>query len=727
MKPSVFQIERMRWWASLIPCVLATTAMAGDTNTPPAAVEGTNAPPAVEGTNAPVAEAAEPLTPEQFYEGGTNNYTNWLTLSSGGFMTTGNKAQAQRQQQSRSGVFGGIEDFHYQGDVSKGTTLAIDGHEILDPNDYKLSFDLKREKLGYLRFSASQYRTWSIGDGGYFKPSDLYLASPYSSLGLDRSEYSLEGGLTLENKPKVTFKYTHSGREGQKDSTISGISHPSTGSPPIGSVGISPSFYDINERSDSIALDVTHHIKSTDFGIGVRYEHGTLDDALKVYQYKGEPIQTQVTDRQGTTYDMFNVHAFTETWLKKNVLFSTGYSYTWMNTDFSGSRLSGNDFDVGLAPLGANSAGYFGMTGGSDLNEYAMNVNLMYRPTPNWSIAPSLRAMKQDTDSDSLGSQDASSSFSSYNENSQLDVTERIDVRYTGVTNWVYYGRTEWTEGDGTLKDHQLTDGVTIGGTGISPFRQNTEDTRFFEKYTLGTRWYPLRRLSVDVGTYFKDNRYDYDHNVDTTLNDPSSYDRYPAYLRMQRFDTTDGNARVTYRPVDSVTLVSRYEYQYSTIDTRPDDISGLGEVQSSRMTSHIIGEDVSWTPWSRVYFQAGCNYVLSKTHTPASDVTEAILDSQNNYWTVNFNTGYVIDDKTDVKLGYIFYRADDYRDNSSIGLPLGSGATEHSATVTLTRKIRKNLRLITRYGFFHYEDALYGGYRNFDAHLIYSSLQYRF
>ena len=44
----------------------------------------------------------------------------------------------------------------------------------------------------------------------------------------------------------------------------------------------------------------------------------------------------------------------------------------------------------------------------------------------------------------------------------------------------------------------------------------------------------------------------------------------------MQNFQTSDGNVRLTLRPVQNVILVSRYEYQYSTINTAPDSVSGL-------------------------------------------------------------------------------------------------------------------------------------------------------
>jgi hypothetical protein len=164
-----------------------------------------------------------------------------------------------------------------------------------------------------------------------------------------------------------------------------------------------------------------------------------------------------------------------------------------------------------------------------------------------------------------------------------------------------------------------------------------------------------------------------------------------------------------------------------STIHTKPDAISGLAEIQTSDMTSHIFAQNISWTPWSRLFLQAGFNYVASETETPAAKYTKAILDAQNNYWTLNFNSGFIINDKTDFNVNYFYYRADDYQDNSAFGVPYGAGTQEHGVTATLARRLTERLRLTLRYGFFHSDDDLYGGHRNFDAHGIFSTIQYRF
>ncbi len=235
------------------------------------------------------------------------------------------------------------------------------------------------------------------------------------------------------------------------------------------------------------------------------------------------------------------------------------------------------------------------------------------------------------------------------------------------------------------------------------------------------------------MGGYYKINQYNYDNTQDSTPNNPGNPNytgvSYPAFLVYEGFQTLDGYARLTFRPWSKVTLVSRYEYQDSLIQTTPDPVSGLSEVDSSWMHSHIFGQNVSWVPLNWLSLQAGFNYVVSTTKTPASDYTQAVLDARNNYWTVNFNSEVVLDDKTDLNLGYFYYRAADSQNNLPVGagVPMGADEQEHSITATLSRRIAKNLRWNLKYAFTHYEDyASYGNY-NFDAQVVFSSLQYRF
>ena len=672
-------------------------------------------------TNAPS------MTPGQLFEGGTKSYDNWVELGMGGLITSGSAAQAQQRYQLSNDPFGGVSDLHLQKDVAKGTTLTLDGHALFDQNDYKLILGLQREDFGYLKFNVTDFRTWCNGAGGYYNDKQYQL--PNDALSLDRGTLSFEAGLTPKDLPQVVFKYTHSYRDGDKSSTIWGPVHPDILNAPTTVRNVDPSFYNINEKVDSYSLDVTHHIKTTDFGAGVRYETASLNDAHMETLYQGEPGQQNITDSQGTSYDMLNVHAFSETWLKKNLFFSTGYSFANLHDTFSGSRIYGDDFDVGYSPNLGNGLGYTSLNGGANEQTHVGNVNLMATPIKNLTIVPSLRVESDTWNANSGGTgtyATDTAAFSGNGNGEMMDVRERLEARYTGITNWVFSCSGEWTEGSGNL--YQTNGLYSVNGSpGPPPVLSLTDETRWLQKYSIGVRWYPIRRVTIDAGGYYKRNEYDYNIVQDSTSNLPANGNAYPAFLTMQNFQTYDGSLRVTLRPIQNVILVSRYEYQHSTINTAPDSASGLGDTQSSQMTSQIFAQNASWTPWSRLCLQAGVNYVVSETKTPASAITQAELNSQNNYWTVTFDSSLVVDDKTDLNVGFVYYQADNYNNNSAVGLPLGSGADEQTLTASLTRRITKNLRVSLKYAYTHYNDWASGGNNNYDAQMVYSTLQYRF
>ena len=681
---------------------------------------------------AQAALAGDAITPAQWFEGGTNTYSNWIELSTGALLTQGNANQATQGKQLNTGVFGGIEDLHYESQVAKKTTFTLDGHSIFDDHDYSVGLGLVRDDLGFVRVHFENFRTWDSGTGGYIPDAQLSYALPGDALALDRGLITFEAGLTKPDLPQITFKYSHSYRNGDESPTLWGPVHdPSSGN----IYNVYPGIYSINEKSDTFQLDLTHHYKELNYGVGVSYETGNLNDADKLTFWQGESIQQKVTDQQGTSYDMLSAHAFAESWIKDNLFLSTGFMYANLDDRFTGSQIYGDDFDVVYSPAyPALSYGYTSLNGGAHEHQYVMNVNLMSLPTKTFTISPSIRVQKEDWNSDAAGvgtlydpyyNQGETQPFNSNSGYDSLDVCERLDLRYTGVTNWVFNLGGQWTEGQGNLHENG---GLTqVNGIGPIPVQFATDDSRLFQKYFASARWYPVRQASLDVGGYYKINQYNYDNTLDNTPNDLSTGNAYPGFILYQGFETLDGNIRLTLRLPKNITLVSRYEYQDSTIRTQPDPASQLSEVNSSKMHSHIIGQNASWTPLNWLGLQAGFNYVLSTTKTPTSDYTQAVLNSQNNYWTVNFNSDFVLDDRTDLNVGYFYYRAADGQNNIVGGVPLGTDTEEHSITAALSRRITQNLRLNLKYAFTHYDDLASVGHFSYDAQVIFASLQYRF
>ncbi len=365
-------------------CAIGWSALAAD-----------DAPPAKSGANQP---------PVLEKKAGAE-YNNWFDVSVGGVFVGGDPAQFMRQHGLRKGAFGGVEDFHWEEAIGKKGLVKIDGRGLFDNHDYSIKLGVEHPDIGYVRAGYREFRTWYDGSGGYFPQNGAWLSLYHEELALDRGEAWFEAGLTLPDKPVFTVRYAHQFRNGQKDSLSWGDSNLTGG---LGERGIVPSFWDIDEIRDIFEADVKHTRGKTDWGLGIRYELLDSNDSRNIHRRPGElPPATaapgtdrEVTYREEVDLDLFNVHAFTETRFNDKVWFTTGYSFTRLDTDLSGSRVYGADYDAVYDPLFArrqfHDEGFLNLAGGSQMNQYVMNLNLMLTPWDNFSVVPAVRVEKQD-------------------------------------------------------------------------------------------------------------------------------------------------------------------------------------------------------------------------------------------------------------------------------------------------------------------------------------------
>jgi hypothetical protein len=713
------------WWSFLVAALLGSTGAWGATESEAKKSESDAK------TESEKKDAeAQPQETESLDDESATTFTNWLDLGLGGLFLDGDKAWFQQRNGTRSGGFGGIEDFHWESQLTKSTSLEVDGRLVIDNHDYALRYELVRPDLGFFRGGFKQYRTYYDGSGGFFPPNGAWLSLQDDALELDRGEVWVEGGLTLPKKPQITFKYTYQYRVGYKNSTSWGDSNLTSPGPspstPVELRGFAPSFWDINEKRHIFQGDIKHKVGKTDLGVGLRYEISEVDDALKGRRRPGEgpELDRHLTSRQEVDSDIFNARVFSETRLNDKVRFSTGYSFTTLDTDFSGSRVYSDGYDVSDRMDLAYAQGFLGLNGGSQMDQHIFHLNLMATPWTNLTVVPSLRVENLNVDSVSAylltGSGD-SRPLEAASERSLLEIAERLELRYTGLTNWVLYARGDWAQAEGDLSE-KGGNGPILSYPGIERI---TDDSHFTQKYTAGANWYPLRRLNLDLQYYFKRRENEYDHHRDSTLD--NSPDAYPAFLHLQDFETDDVNCRLTFRPLNNLTLVSRYDFQYSRTHTVPDQNSGISDNLNAKISSHLFGQSITWVPWSRLYLQASVNYARDETDTPADRSSAAAPDGLNDYWTASLTSGFVLDNKTDLQLHYFFFHANNFIDNSAFSQPYGTDAEEHGLTVTLARKLTKQLRLTLKYGYFQYRDSATGGHNDYDAHLVYTGLHYRF
>lgn len=656
------------------------------------------------------------------------SYFNWANLSVGAAISNGDDAAFMHRHRMPDGFSGGVDEFHWEKFFGDNGLLQIDGRGIFDAHDYLLEIDVSDTEKGYIRAGYREFRSWYDGSGGFFPQNGQWLEVFDDELHLDRGEAWIEGGLTLPDMPVLTVRYVYSFREGKKGSTTWGPTGMTGG---FGTRNIVPSFYDIDEERNVVSADVRHTISNTDFGLGVRYEFSDQDNSRNMRLNPNEPVlDRHVTQNDEVETDLFNTHFFTETRFNEKVKFTTGYSFTTLDTDISGSRIYGPGYDPvydpGFARRQPFDSGFIMLTGGSQLDQHVVHLNLMGRLFEHLTLVPSLRVEQRDVSSLS-GYQDRNISmptsletFRADSDRGLLDVSERLELRYNGLEDWVFYARGDWTQGSGDLQETRMNS--TQNRLLID---RDSDEDRFIQKYTVGANWYPLAQLNFGVQYYRKMQDVDYDH--DRVFRAPGEF-MYPGFITRQEFETDDFNIRATWRPLRTLTFITRYDIQFSTIDSAG---LTLGKSETGETTVHVLSESITWTPWSRLYLQGNFSYIMNQTETPAADLSgsgENLLpDAKNDYWNVSALSGFVIDNKTDLQLQYLFYKADNYIDFSATGLPYGAEAEEHGVVGKLVRKMRDNLIWTLQYGFFTLNEHTSGGNNDYNAHVVASGVQYRF
>ena len=485
----------------------------------------------------------------------------------------------------------------------------------------------------------------------------------------------------------------------------------------------------------------------------MRYEHSDTDDRLQLERGAGQlpPVvpapgaQRFITNHEANKVDLFSGHATTETRFSDSLWFTTAYSYTTLGSDLAGSRIIGANYDASFTDpvltLRPFDEGFLNLAGQSQVDQHVFNLNLLWVPLKNLTVLTAFRYTREDKESDSTflatdtepnvppftpanpaGGFQQSDPVMTSSDSSQIfdKFAERLELRYTGIANWHFYAEGEWEEENGDIHESLFPNAEGV---------EEPADKKlnlFWQKYTAGVNWYPLDRLNLSAQYYYKSLQYDSQSTADHQS------------LVNQEWDTNDVNVRITWRPkipakLGTLALVTRYDFVTASVYGQwAVAQEPLPSLRTALITNHMITESLTWNPSARLYFQGDFSYVLNKTDTPADynlipNTTPTVLDFKNDYWTASGAAGYALDQKTDLRAEYSYYRADNYVNNALVAVPYGMGATEHTVSASVSRQIAKNIRLKVQYSYFNYTDQTSGGYNNYEAHSIYSSLQFRF
>lgn len=649
--------------------------------------------------------------------------TGTLAVGGGGALLDGDRPSFQRITQQKKDGFGGIEDFTLTREAEE--SLFKLKARILYDDDYKLGLRYEKTDRYYVDAGFERFRVYYDGSGGYFRPTGTDFVMFNENLSLTRSKLWTEVGVYTANKTLIKLRYQRNERDGTKGTTHWGDTN-LVGT--FGTRNIVPGFYDLDEVTHVFTLDVGNESQeNVKWNVGGRYQETELDNKRWVRRRPFETADRQITQKDQTSSDLFTVHGYYLRQVNEKLTVSGGALRTTLDSNLRGSRIYGQSFDPVYDPAylrrQQRDEGYYDLHGTAEIKQTVLNLNAVYVPKKNWSVRPSVRFenLHQETigefEETNIG---AGPAFAAIVEEAEGEHQKEwdefagaLDIRYTGKPNWTFSAEGEWIHGSGNLEEQLVVHHTTVR------IDRKMELERASQKYSLNANWYAKPGLTFAAQYYFKGNTNDYDAARDNTP--AGSSDRYPAFITDQDFETNDLNFRVSWRPASLLSLVTRYDMQQSKIISQE---AGLQKVRSSSFNSHIISQSATWSPTGRLYLTGNINITYDRLETPAYAF---VKNGDNNYVNGSLGGGYVVSKIDDVYVDYAWFRANNFIDNSATTLPFGLSQKLQHASLTWVRRQAENLIYTFKYGYVTNRDTTYGGRNDFDAHVFYGKVQYKF
>ena len=665
--------------------------------------------------------AAPVLASAQIVTSGT------IAVGGGGALLDGDRPAFQENTRHNKEGYGGIENFTWSR-TTDATLLRFDARAIPGDEDYQLTARWEKFDAFYVEANYKQFRTFYDGSGGRFLPRNLAISYFDEALALDRSYFSFEIGTLVPNRPLWRLRYDRTTRDGTKNSLRWGDSN-LAGQPFVPRAFI-PSYLLVDEERDIITAEVGEQTDTANWKVAGRYERTKVHNRHVARRRALEPQNRYVTMNEGTDTDLFSGHGFYERIFHENLRASAGGLITSIDTNITGSKIYGATPNAEYSPTFAQrqtgDVGYYGLSGGSRMKQYIGNLNVFYHPAKYWIVRPGVKYEHLRRDSDEghvdtdFGGGAAAPAIlrqiETDSRNSWNEFTEELEVRYLRWAKWTLDARGQWNQGTGNLVEQSI-----LLPNSTSVLDRETDYDRFGQRYILNASWYIRPGLTLAAQYNYRLKIADYTHLRDSSSNGSRSIDRYPAFIIDQDIASHDGNIRVSWRPKSMLGFVTRYAHQRSTVTSTMD---GLPEIQDGLLTRHVITQTATWNPTPRLYLTGAVSVTYDQLVVPPHRLT---MNSDNNYTSASLGAGYALGKVTDLYLDANYYRADNYTDNPAVTLPLNAGQKLQSAFLTWVRRHSDRVIYTAKYGYATNRDGTFGGLNDFDAHIFYGKVQYKF
>jgi hypothetical protein len=713
------------------------------------------------------------------------NFDSYIKLSGQAAAISGDKAAFQSRTQQPNDGGAGIEDLHISKDLSKSTTAVIDGKAMVGSEDYLARVNITKNEVGSVDAGYKRFRTFYDGVGGFFPLNKQWMPLANEDLHIDRSKFWIEANLNLPNAPVLTVRYTNELRDGRKDSTIWGSSD-LTGLPfnlapnPINPARkFTPSYINIGERHELLEATAKHTVQKTTLQLTVFADRTNNSNTRYVTNYPGEVIPWSVvslsttvptgqvaspqalakaalpannwnnqqiiaeTDAMKTQTQGLNFSA--DTILTDKVTLRVGGSYELVHTEIGGGRPLTTTTATSTDVVQVITDNYANLAGGTRVKDYTGNVALDLQPMKTLFVKLALRAQDEfvrgsegynviaasGTPATTLASTPRLG-YAKIHQNVQTPV---LELRYTGIKDLALYFNGSKRSLNGVEQNSSAYNPLTAT-IGTPAMNNVTED---HGNYTLGANWRQSAALTLRAEVFHKGHK-------DNTV----GFGTLPAIVGdYYLLDSTYSGYKLTAlaKPFAQLGFTTRFIEQRGKMKVT-GFLPTYPAYDSLNAKNYILSETIDLTPNSQCYFQLNGTAVYNVISTiyPRAGLTPAAVNtaglttanafdsngvlqnSDNNYVTAGFLSGFVVDKDTDAQVQINYYHADN--GNAAMAAmtqPYGVAVKETRVTVGLKHKFSNKWVADGKIGYFDSQNDTTGGNTNFHGPLAYVSIQHGF
>lgn len=671
---------------------------------------------------------------------------NSITFGLGNAQLKGDIARGQNMLHVEDRMNAGIEELFFTKAINDNTTFTLEAKAF--DFDYLIDLKLVKEGVGYIHAGYKQTRYWYDGSGAFYLPRGSMIKLYPEELYLDRGNLWLELGRTLSEHTNFVLRYDLYTREGKKDSLSMGeVTVPVTATSLAGARGIIPAFRQIDERRHVAKATVTTGNDKATYKFSGMIDSGEMNNSLNVRRRYLETAAPRNPDRLFThkdksEFDIYSFYAAAQNKINERMTLNAAISRTTIDNVLHGTRIYGLPasydpvFDAAYANRQQRDEGFKSIHGDVQSTQHVGTVNFVVRPNKDWTMLAVVRLERFTTKADAEYAETNNPSTTGnatllliteeigvHTAKKQNNSTESFEVRYNGIKNVALNAKAEFEQTSGKIEELQI---VEPGILNTIRIQRNGDFDVNGHKYSFTANWYPRAGTTIAAQVYNKVRKHGYGVTIDNTPN--TSGNRYPGYPTDFDTEVNDMNVRLSWRVAHNLRLVTRYDYMETTNDFGAE---GAGFGQASKLESQIISQTITWNPTARLFIQGNVNVVRDNIKTPFTNLTGNAAgitsDTHNDYTNVSVNAGYALDDQSDLLIVASQYRATNYMPTDFRSMSYGTDAKTQQASATYTRSLNARTKLSLKYTYAKHEEPSSGGFSDYDAHLIYGKLQYRF